>query len=243
MTDTSPFSLAGSRVLISGASGGIGRATAKLCTDLGADIVLVDLKAPEDVAAAASGGRKAEAYGCDLSDRSEVERLAGTTGRVDAVVDLAAICPAGDWHVPGWNDELMRVLSVNVGGPLNLMHAYFPMMLDQGAGRVVLTGSLAGHTGGLRAAPHYAASKGAVHALVRWFAQRGTPKNVLVNGIAPGTTDTPMILNQGYDPTVFPQKRFGRPEEIAGAVVFLLSPASSFVSGVILDVNGGIYYS
>lgn len=245
MTDQSPFSLAGMRVLITGAAGGFGLATSKLCAQMGADLFLVDRKAPEELAEGLplGPGKKASAFACNMAERDQVEALARKTGPVDAVVDLAAICPFDDWTEADWNDSLMEVMAVNVGGPLNLLRAYFPAMVEQRFGRVVLVGSLAGRTGGLRAAPHYSASKGGVHALVRWFAQRGSKNNVLVNGISPGTTDTPMMRGQGYDPAAFPQGRFGKPEEMAGPIAFLLSPAASFVAGVILDVNGGIHYA
>lgn len=243
MAEPSPFSLTGKRILVAGAAGGIGRATCRICASLGANIVAVDLKAPKTVAEELGKTTSVSAYACDFSRRDAVEKLAAATGPVDGLVDLAAICPFGDWMAPEWDEELMRVLAINVGGPLNLMRAYFPAMVERGEGRVVLTGSLAGRTGGLRSGAHYAASKGGIHALVRWFAQRGQGRNVLVNGVAPGTTQTPMIEGNGYVPTAYPQNRFGKPEEIAGAIAFLLSPASSFVSGVVLDVNGGIQFS
>lgn len=238
---TAAFALTGRRVLVAGAGGGIGQATVRLCASLGAEIIAVDLRPP--TINGLPPGASVTTIACDVSISSDVEKLAQQTGAVDDLVDLAAVCPFGDWTQPDWNDELLRVLAVNIGGPLNLMRAFFPAMCERGSGRVVLTGSLAGRTGGLRAAPHYAASKGGVHALVRWFAQRGITHNVLVNGIAPGTTDTQMIEGAGYDPKAYPQGRFARPDEIAGAIGFLLSPASSFVAGVILDVNGGIHFS
>jgi NAD(P)-dependent dehydrogenase (short-subunit alcohol dehydrogenase family) len=243
MGEPSPFSLAGQRILVAGAAGGIGSATSRVCASLGATIIAVDLKTPLAIAKELESKTDISAHTCDFSRRDDVEKLARATGPVDGLVDLAAICPFGDWMAPDWNDELMRVLAVNVGGPLNLMRAYFPSMVERGGGRVVLTGSLAGRTGGLRSGAHYAASKGGIHALVRWFAQRGQGHNVLVNGVAPGTTQTQMIEGNGYVPSAYPQNRFAKPEEIAGAIAFLLSPASSFVSGVVLDVNGGIQFS
>lgn len=160
------FELTGRRVLVAGAAGGIGMATSRLCASLGAQVIGVDLQAPvfKDLESEAP---PIAAFACDLSSRQAVDRLARDTGPVDCLVDLAAVCPFDDWTAPDWNDELMRVLAVNLGGPLNLMRAYFPAMIAQGNGRVVLTGSLAGRTGGLRAGPHYAASKGGV---MRWFA-------------------------------------------------------------------------
>ncbi|WP_170984366.1 SDR family NAD(P)-dependent oxidoreductase [Rhodoligotrophos defluvii] len=243
--DELPFSLAGMRVLITGADGGMGVATSKLCARLGADLILVDRQKPTGLAEALplASSQTVSAVSCDLSDRAQVDAMAKATGPVDGIVDLAAVCPYNDWHEADWNDTLLEVMAINVGGPINLLRAYFPAMVENRFGRVVLTGSLAGRTGGLRAAPHYSASKGSVHTLVRWFAQRGSSHNVLVNGISPGTTDTPMMRGQGYDPSAFPLGRFATPEEMAGPIAFLLSPAASFVAGVILDVNGGIHYS
>jgi NAD(P)-dependent dehydrogenase (short-subunit alcohol dehydrogenase family) len=243
MSEPSPFSLSGKRILVAGAAGGIGSATCRICASLGATIIAADLKSPDAISNELNKTTNISSYACDFSRRDAVEKLAKETGPIDGLVDLAAICPFDDWMAPGWDEELMRVLAVNVGGPLNLMRAYFPSMVERGGGRVVLTGSLAGRTGGLRSGAHYAASKGGIHALVRWFAQRGQGHNVLVNGVAPGTTQTQMIEGNGYVPTAYPQGRFGKPEEIAGAIAFLLSPASSFVSGVVLDVNGGIQFS
>src|SRR5690606_34441782 len=130
--------------------------TSKLCAQMGADLFLVDRKAPEELAEGLplGPGKKASAFACNMAERDQVEALARKTGPVDAVVDLAAICPFDDWTEADWNDSLMEVMAVNVGGPLNLLRAYFPAMVEQRFGRVVLVGSLAGRTGGLRAAPH-----------------------------------------------------------------------------------------
>jgi 3-oxoacyl-[acyl-carrier protein] reductase len=100
---------------------------------------------------------------------------------------------------------------------------------------------LAGRTGGLIAGPHYVASKGAVHALVKWFARQTGPKNVLVNGVAPASIETPMMRERPVDLERIPLGRMGRAEEIAWPIAFLCSDAASYICGAMIDVNGGVY--
>jgi NAD(P)-dependent dehydrogenase (short-subunit alcohol dehydrogenase family) len=247
MTEGAPamaFDLSGHRILITGAAGGVGGATARICTRLGAELVLVDLREPAALAdELAAGGAKVAVHLCDAGVRAQVEAVAAAAGDVDALVVCAAYCPFDDWMAEDWDEAFSRVMRVNVQGPINFARAYLPRMIARRSGRIVLIGSVAGRMGGLMAAPHYVASKGGVHALVKWLAQRGAPHNVLVNGVAPGPTDTAMIRDQPFDPGRLPIGRLARPEEIAWPIAFLCSPAASFICGAVLDVNGGAYMS
>lgn len=236
------FGLSGKRVLVSGAAGGIGSATARLCAHQGARLVLVDIVEPERTREAVGPAVAAgEVHRCDLAQRAAVDALARALGPVDILVDAAGICPYDDWMDPEWDQSLDRVIDANVRGPLNLARAFMQGMIDQQAGRMVFCGSLAGWTGGLRSGAHYAFAKGGLHAFVRWLAQRLTPHNVLVNAIAPGTTETAMTEGRGYQTSAYPLRRFASPEEMAASIVFLCSPGASFIAGTIIDVNGGVY--
>ncbi len=112
-----------------------------------------------------------------------------------------------------------------------------------GGGRLVLLGSLAGYTGGsvITNPPDYAASKGAVHALVRLLARKGAPLGVLVNAVAPGPVATPFAAGIDFPPSVFPLGRMATPEEIAWPVAFLCTKVASNFMGEIINCNGGIY--
>lgn len=241
-SEDSPFHLGGLRVVVSGAAGGIGGATAILCHKLGARLELLDVAGPEAIAKRVGALDGARLHACDVADRDAVERIAASIGAVDALVDAGAVNPFDDWEASDWDESFDRVLAVNARGPINLVRAFSPAMLERGSGRIVLIGSFAGRAGGLRNGPHYAVSKGGVHALTRWYARRFAARNVLVNAIAPGATDTPMIAGQGFDASALPMGRFARPEEQAAAIAFLCSPAASYVTGVILDVNGGLHF-
>ena len=224
-------------MLITGAVGGIGSATARLCNQLGATLVLSDFGQREKLDALAHDLKGVTAVeSCDVTDRAAVEAMIKRHGPFTALADTAGICPFDDdWMDPDWNDvDFIRVMKVNVLGPINLVRAILPGMMERKHGRIALCGSIAGWMG-----PHYSASKGGVHALVRWFAQRAAPHHVNVNGVAPGPIATGMTESGGYDPNIYPMKRLGEPEEIAGMLTYLCSPAASFVSGAIMDVNGG----
>jgi len=103
----------------------------------------------------------------------------------------------------------------------------------------VCIGSVAGRVGGLLAGPHYATSKGGVHALVKWLAKAGAEHGVYANGIAPGAIETEMIKDHPYTPDYCPLGRLGQPEEIARAVRFLATGDSDYMLGQVLDVSGG----
>jgi NAD(P)-dependent dehydrogenase (short-subunit alcohol dehydrogenase family) len=239
----SPFDLTGQRILVTGAARGIGAATASLCASLGADLILVDVESSAAVVEAIrDAGGVAQAHTADASRRADMERLAREVGPVDALVLNAALCPWDeDWLAPEWDASFERVTAVNVLGPIHAARAFLPGMILRRRGRIVLVGSLAGRMGGLIAGPHYVASKGAVHALVQWLARQAAPHNVLVNGVAPASVDTPMMQGQPVDLARIPLGRMAQAEEVAGPIAFLCSAAASYVCGVVLDVNGGVY--
>lgn len=247
MTATLPpaLSLAGQHVVLSGAAGGIGRATARAAAALGARLSLVDLAAPEEIAdELRRAGAEADAHGLDVSDRAAVDALAAALGPVDGLIAGAAICPFGDWQEdPDWDATFRRVLDVNLLGPLNMARAWLEPMAARGGGRMVMVGSIGGRNGGTSpiVQPHYIASKGGLHAFTMWLAQRAGPRGVLVNAVAPGPVETAMSGTTPYDTSVFPLGRKATPEEIAWPIVFLLTPAAGYFSGQVMDVNGGLF--
>jgi NAD(P)-dependent dehydrogenase (short-subunit alcohol dehydrogenase family) len=235
--------LTGRTILITGAAGGIGSATARLCAAHGARLVLVDILPPQEIAArVGEAAREAEIHSLDTSRRAEVEAMAEKVGAVYGLIDTAAIAPFDDWMADDWDEALDRVIAVNVKGPINVTRAFFPGMTARGEGRIVLCGSVAGWMGGVRSGPHYAFSKGGVHAFLRWLARRGAPHNVLVNGLAPGPVDTAMTQGHGYDPSAYPLGRMAAPEEVAAAALFLCGAGAGYFSGAVLDINGGIHF-
>ncbi|MBT4486600.1 MAG: SDR family oxidoreductase, partial [Rhodospirillaceae bacterium] len=182
---------------------------------------------------------------CDLSQRKDNAELIAMAGDLDAAVACAGICPLEeDWlDDPDWDDVFHRVMDVNLLGPIHLCRELLPRMARRGGGQIVLIGSIGGRMGGTSpiVQPHYIASKGGVHALIWWLAQRAAPQGVLVNGIAPGPIATAMTSTTNYPKDRYPLGRIGEPEEIAWPAAFLCSPAASYFSGSILDVNGGLF--
>lgn len=241
---TPPYDLTGKRILLTGASGGIGRATARLLAELGAELLLTDrVSAPDLLGDLRADGRDHRFIDCDVTRRQDIEKLCDGIGVVDAAVLNAGVFPLSNWADDAWDDDFDRTMDINVKAPAHFARALLPGMKTRGSGRIVLLGSVAASTGGTYAhSPlHYACSKGALHTMVRWLARRAAPE-VLVNGVAPGSTDTAMVATA--DPTALkaiPVPRFGRPEEIAWPIAFLCSPGASFICGSIIDVNGGAY--
>ena len=241
-----PHDLTGQRVLITGACGGIGQATAQLCARLGAELLLTDCVEPSlgfVAALESTGGRQHRFESCDVRSRVQVEQLCATHPPVDAAILNAGIFSVADWNDEDWGDQLHDAMDVNVAGPANFARALLPGMKARGYGRIAVVGSVAAHTGGTfsHSPVHYAASKGAIHSFVRWLARRAAPE-VMVNAVAPGAIATQMVARADPAPLRnVPVPRFGTPDEIAWPLAFLCSPGASFICGATLDANGGSY--
>lgn len=238
----SAFDLSGSMVLVTGAAGGIGRETAKALVRQGAQVILTDY-CTVDRQLVDELGEQAIWRQCDVTNRKQVEELVEEFPNIDALVLGAGILPFDDWTDENWDVSFDHVMSVNVKGILNFARVYLPKMIEKKAGKIVVIGSASGRMGGMQAGPHYVASKGAVHALVRWLALKGASHGVMINGIAPGSVDTNLLYGQEFSASKVPVGRLAKPEEIAWPIAFLCSPAASFLCGAVLDVNGGLVFS
>jgi len=137
------------------------------------------------------------------------------------------------------------MLDVNLMGVVNPVREIFPVMADQGFGKMVALGSIAAKIGGVASGPAYTSAKAAVHGLMKWVAKAGASKGVYASVVAPGPVETPMweTVTQRAAPSAngsVPLGRFGQPEDVAQAILFLCSPASNWITGTVLDVNGGM---
>lgn len=236
------FDLSGKTILLTGAMGGIGRATAKALIQQGARVILCDASAP-DAHFIASLGERASGEHCDVTDRAAVKALASRHPHVDGLVLNAGILPFDDWMADDWDAAFDKVMAVNVKGLLNFARVFMPPMIERRSGNIVVVGSASGRMGGMQAGPHYVASKGAAHALVRWLALRGAAHGVVVNGVAPGSVDTAMLAGKPFTADKVPAGRMALAEEIAWPIAFLCSPGAGFMCGAVLDVNGGLVFS
>lgn len=241
MNPAGPGSLRGQHVAVTGAARGIGQQIALELARAGARVTVFDLRdAGETAKSIRSEGGTADAVALDVTDRDAVEHAFAEAGadRLDMLVTSAAIYGSATPIDELTDTEVDEVFNVNIKGALWCIRAALPMLRERG-GRVVCIGSVAGKIGGVLAGPHYVASKGAVHALVKWLAKSEASHGILANGVAPGVVDTEMITGQGYQPDYCPLGRFAHPEEIARMAAFLATPAASYLTGTVVDANGG----
>ena len=242
--------LDGKVALITGASRGIGYATGELMSRAGATVILNYNRtrdAAENLAQRInSSGGKALAVKANVADRGEVEAMVETAirafGRIDILVNNAGIWTYGE--IDTMPDEVWdETMNINLRGVFNCTRAVVPHMKKQGGGRIINLSSTAGQRGEAFHS-HYAATKGAIISFTKSLAVELAPHNILVNAVAPGWVDTEMsaeALKQEGDKitSIIPLRRPGKAEEIAGPILFLASDLASYMTGEIVNVNGG----
>lgn len=237
--------------LVTGAGRGIGLGIAQALAQEGARVAICDVSAPllEDALAQIQGREGTVlAYQMDVTRRDQIRDVVGATqrqwGPVDILVNNAGIyevLPVEEISEVQWD----RVLAVNLKGTFLCCQAVIPGMKEQRSGRIVNIASSAGKTGGTLAGAHYSVSKAGVICLTKQLARELGPSGITVNAVAPGRIDTPMIHavsdaeNEAFVQRT-PLGRLGTPGDVAHAVVFLASEGASFITGEILDVNGGL---
>lgn len=243
------FDLAGKRALVTGANTGIGQAIAVALAEAGADVAVAGRSEPrETLAVIRSAGREAVDIRADLSSTAPlgdvVERTVSELGGLDILVNNAGIIRRDDlldFTEADWD----AVLDTNLKSLFFLSQAAARHMAGQGRGKIVNIASLLSFQGGIRV-PSYAAAKSGVAGVTRAMANELAPRGVQVNAIAPGYISTNNTAALQGDETRnrqilerIPAGRWGRPEDIAGAAVFLASSAADYVTGQILAVDGG----
>jgi NAD(P)-dependent dehydrogenase (short-subunit alcohol dehydrogenase family) len=241
--------LTGKNALITGGATGIGRACAITLAQAGAQIALVDVnEAGMAETIDATGGGLSLA--CDLGDPDQIlrmrDRVIGALGGIDILVHCAGIISylRGIGGVP--LEEWDRVLDVNLRGTFLVCQAFIEGMKARRDGRIIAFSSLAARVGGIEVGIHYTASKAGLIGLTRTLAKEAGPYGITVNAVAPGFILTGPVQRQlaGREDeyaSQIPLRRLGEPQDVADVVLFLASPLARYITGSVIDINGGLY--
>jgi 3-oxoacyl-[acyl-carrier protein] reductase len=247
-------------VIITGGASGIGATTAREIAGEGAKVVLADVDSSN--LAKMDAEMKAADFPClallvDVADEADVRKMVERTkehfGGIDLLVNNAGISPKHQgkkqtlWEMSP--AEWDKVMAVNIRGAFLCCHYAVPEMIKRGGGAIVNVSSQAAKAGSLVAGGHYVISKAGVVGLTKILARETAEYGIRVNAVAPGRIDTPMIrdvpseVNEQIRKNI-PLMRLGRTKDVAEGILFLLSESSSFITGFVMDINGGsgMYY-
>ena len=236
--------------IVTGASSGIGQATAETLAEAGARVLLADIardKGEANAAAIRNKGQKAEYVYLDVTDDASIlacaQAVEGKYGAVDIIVNGAG------WGktMPFWEttpEFWGKVINLNFVGPMKLVKAFLPKMMERQSGKIVNIASDAGRVGSLGETV-YAGAKGGLIAFTKSLAREMARYNINVNCVCPGPTETPLLQAvpekhlEAFKRAI-PFRRFGKPQEIADAILFFASSRSNYITGQILSVSGGL---
>jgi 2-hydroxycyclohexanecarboxyl-CoA dehydrogenase len=236
--------------VVTGAASGIGQATAEALAEAGATVIAADINREKGEAAAAAmraKGHKAEFFAVDLTDEASIKAFADAVQSRFGAVDILINGAGWGQTKPFWEgtpDFWDKLVALNFVGPMQLAKALLPKMMERGSGKVVNISSDAGRVGSLGETV-YSGAKGGLIAFTKSLAREMARYNINVNCVCPGPTETPLLFAvpekvlEAFKKAI-PFRRFGKPSEVADAVVFFASDHASYITGQVLSVSGGL---
>jgi 2-hydroxycyclohexanecarboxyl-CoA dehydrogenase len=236
--------------VVTGAASGIGQATAEALADEGARVIVADINRDKGEAAAAAmraKGRKAEFLQVDMTDEASISAFAEAVKAKIGAVDILINGAGWGQTKPFWEataEFWEKVIALNFVGPMRLVKALLPGMMERCSGKIVNISSDAGRVGSLGETV-YSGAKGGLIAFTKSLARETARYNINVNCVCPGPTETPLLFAvpekhlEAFKKAI-PFRRFAKPSEIADAVVFFASDRASYITGQVLSVSGGL---